>query len=93
MSPPGQADRRAVGLVAVAFLREAGSGVGGKSTYWPFHRARAPWLREIVEQLTGQGLVEVLGGDCGFRSNWITHSDRNGSVIPGFWITPVGGAA
>ena len=26
---------------------------------------------------------------CGFRSNWITDSGRIGSVIPGFWITPL----
>ena len=37
----------------------------------------------------GHGRRELL--HCGFRSKWITDSGRIGSVIPGFWITPLKG--
>lgn len=54
---------RALSPHAVAFLREAGVEGNGQFTYWPFARARADWLRAVVEELTEPKLVELRDAD------------------------------
>ena len=50
-------------------------------------REAEPELEILInEQLV---LQEPEFSQCGFRMNWIIDSGRNGSVIPGFWITPL----
>lgn len=48
---------------AVAFLREAGTEGAGGFTYWPFARAKVQWLRDVVQELTVPGFVELRDAD------------------------------
>lgn len=61
--PEDREEDRALSPQAVAFLRHSGWEADGSFTYWPFARAKAQWLRDVVQELTEPGLVELQDAD------------------------------